>query len=141
MKRTFATFAVVLLCSSALRADITILQTTTVEGGMASMAAASGQTVSPKMTMRIKGSKNRTDVEAGPVAVSTIVDVVSKQIIVLRPDLKTATITNGNAPVMPGTAQGSAAPVTGPTMDATVSPTGKSQVIDGVKCDEYAFTT
>jgi hypothetical protein len=136
MKRTVATCAVVLLCSAAPRADITILQTTTVEGGMASMAAASGQSVSPKVTTRIKGTKNRTDVEAGAVFVSTIVDIVSKQVIILRPDVKTATIVTGAPPAAPG-----AAAVTGPSVDATVTPTGKSQLIDGVKCDEYAFTT
>ena len=136
MKRTVATCAVVLLCSAAPRADITILQTTTVEGGMASMAAASGQSVSPKVTTRIKGTKNRTDVEAGAVVVSTIVDMVSKQVIILRPDVKTATIVTGAPPPAPG-----AAPMTGPSVDATVTPTGKSQLIDGVKCDEYAFTT
>lgn len=135
MKRSLAMIAVLLFSSAALRADVTIVQTTTVEGGMAAMAAASGNAINPTLTTRVKGTKSRTDVEAGPVTVATIVDLATKQVIVLRPDLKTASVSTPAEPPA-GTPQ-----MTGPKMDASVTPTGKSQVIDGVKCDEYAFTT
>src|SRR6476646_5482351 len=92
MKRCLSTFAAFLLCSAALGADFTLVQTTTIEGGMAQMAASSGQNVSPTITTRIKGSKMRTDVAAGPINMSTIVDVAAKQLIILRADQKTATI-------------------------------------------------
>ena len=147
MKRWFVTVAAMLFCSAALRADVTIIQTTTVEGGMAAMAAQSGNNMSPKLTTRVKGMKSRTDIEAGPMTVSTIVDLDAKQVIILRPDMKTATIASSIPPAaQPSTttATGSAtttATTTGPTVDASVKPTGKSQMIDGIKCDEYIFTT
>lgn len=138
MKRWLTTTLTVLVCSAVLRADVTLVQTTTIEGGMASMAAANGGNVSPTMTTRVKGMKTRTDVDAGPVAVSTIVDLTAKQLTILRADQKTATISS----VASKPAAAAPAPVEGsvPKMDATLTPTGKSQVIDGVKCDEFTFT-
>ncbi|HYT68260.1 MAG TPA: hypothetical protein VEL51_17665 [Vicinamibacterales bacterium] len=145
MKRWFTTLAVVLCCSAALRADITIVQTTTVEGGMAAMAANAGANMSPKMTTRVKGMKNRTDMDAGPISFSAIVDLATKQMIVLRADQKTATIVSApSAPTTTTSATGATTttpPITGPSIEATVKPTGKSQVIDGLKCEEYSFTT
>src|SRR5215208_2211681 len=132
MRRWVTTFAAVLFCSAALRADITIVQTTTVEGGMAAMAAQSGASVNPTMTQRIKGMKSRMDLEAGPVSVSTIVDLDTKQVIVLNAAQKTATITAAATDKVPP-----ATTTTGPTVDAAVKETGKSQVIDGIKVDEY----
>jgi hypothetical protein len=141
MKRWFATIAAVLFCSAALRADVTIVQTTTVEGGMAAMAAqaGAGASLSPKITTRVKGTKSRTDVEAGPLNISTIVDLDARQIVLLRADQKTATIVT----VPAATAGDAAAPpsITGPTVEASIKPTGKTQTIDGVKCDEFAFNT
>lgn len=134
MKRWFSTVAAILFCSAALRADITLVQTTTIEGGMAQMAAQAGQNISPTITTKIKGSKMRTDIVSGPINVSTIVDVASKQMIILRVDQKTATIVAPPAAPATPAAQG-------PSIDASVKPTGKSQTIDGVKCDEYTFTT
>jgi len=150
MKRWLTTTLAVLVCSAALRADVTIVQTTTIEGGMAAMAAsAGGGPVSPKLTTRLKGMKSRTDVETGPVTVSTIIDLATKQIIVLRADQKTATIVTAMPPPAgappavppPAGAPPTTPPVALPKVDATVTPTGKSQVIDGLKCDEYTFTT
>ena len=63
----------------------------------------------------------------------------TKQIIVLRPDQKTATIVSTVKP--PPTGTGSSTTLPAPSVEASVKPTGKSQVIDGVKCDEYVFTT
>ena len=134
MKRWFSTVAALVFFSAALRADVTLVQTTTIEGGMAQMAAQSGQNISPTITTKIKGSKSRTDVVSGPINISTIVDLAAKQLIILRADQKTATIVTPPAAPTTPTAQG-------PTMGATVKPTGKSQTIDGVQCDEYTFTT
>jgi hypothetical protein len=134
MKRWFSTVAALVFFSAALRADVTLVQTTTIEGGMAQMAAQSGQNISPTITTKIKGSKSRTDVVSGPINISTIVDLAAKQLIILRADQKTATIVTPPAASTTPTAQG-------PTMGATVKPTGKSQTIDGVQCDEYTFTT
>src|SRR4029077_3899910 len=89
MKRWFTTFAAIAVCSAALHADVTIVQTTTIEGGM---MAASGQVMQPKTTNRIKGNKSRTDLDASMIQVTTIADLDSHQVIVLRPDQKTAQI-------------------------------------------------
>ena len=139
MKRWLTTTLAVLVCSAVLRADVTIVQTTTVEGGMAAMAAASGGPVSPKLTTRVKGMKSRTDIDTGPVMVGTIIDLTTKQLIILRPDQKTATMVTAVPP--PAGAAPTTPPITLPKVDATVTPTGKSQVLDGLKCDEYTFTT
>jgi len=138
MKRWFTTFAAVLFCSAALRADVTIVQTTTVEGGMAAMAAQAGQNVSPKITTRVKGLKTRNDVETGAMSVVTIIDLTEKQLIVLNVAQKTATIRSLSAP--PATT-GTTAPVTGPSVDGSMKATGRTQTIDGVKTDEFNFTT
>jgi hypothetical protein len=115
MKRWLATVVVFALCSAVVRADVTIVQTTTMEGGMAAMG---GATMSPKITNRIKGMKARSDME-------------------LRHDQKTAQVLSGAA------AATTTAPAATTTvkLDSSVTPTGKSQVIDGIKCEEYAFTT
>ena len=145
MKRWLVTTLAVLVCSAALRADVTIVQTTTVEGGMAAMAAQAGAgNMSPKLTTRVKGQKTRTDVETGPITVATIIDLATKQVIILRPDQKTATMVSVTAPAAAAGTTPGAAPATPPVtmkLDASVTPTGKSQVIDGLKCDEYKFTT
>ena len=138
MKRWLTVFAAVALCSAVLRADITIVQTTSIEGGMAAMAP--GANTSSKSTTSIKGMKERREMSGGPISVTTIVDMAGKQIIVLRPDQKTATIVSPAKPPVTGTTS----PVTPPvsvSVDSAVTPTGKSQVIDGLKCDEYTFTT
>src|ERR1700751_1415471 len=61
MRRWLTTFAVFAVCTAAAHADVTIVQITTIEGGMAAMT---GQTMSPKMTNRIKGLKSRNDIDA-----------------------------------------------------------------------------
>lgn len=138
MKRWLTTFAAVALCSAVLRADVTVVQTTSVEGGMAAMAPAAN--TSTKMTVFVKGMKSRSEMSGGPVSMITIVDVAAKQVVILRPDQKTATIVSPAKPPVTGTTS----PVTPPvslSVDAKIEPTGKSQVIEGVKCDEYIFTT
>lgn len=137
MKRWSATLLVLAVCSAVVHADVTIVQKTTAEGGMASMAAQAGGMPTPTITTRIKGSKGRTDVELGnanfPANVSTISDAVAKQVVLLDHNQKTARVSNG-APT-PG------APAPNVKVDGTVAPTGQTQTIDGLKCDEYTFTT
>jgi len=100
------------------------------------MAAMAGQSMSPKTTSRIKGKKARADIVAQMIQISTISDLDANQVIVLRPDQKTAqVITPSNVKDAIKTAAASL-----PAMDSNVKPTGKSQVIDGIKCDEYSFT-
>ena len=126
-----ATLTVFVVCTAAVHADVTVVQTTTIEGGMAAMA---GQSMSPKTTSRIKGKKARNDIDAQMLQMSTIADLDANQVILLRPDQKTAqVITSANA-----ASAGKAA--AGLAIDSLVKPTGKSQVIDGIKCDEYTFT-
>jgi hypothetical protein len=139
MKRWLTLAAVLLFCSAALRADVTVVQTTTIEGGMAAMAAQGGAPTAPKVTTHVKGMKQRTDMESGPINVSTIIDLDSKQVIILRADMKTATIVSTTPPA--GAATTTTPPMTGPSVDASIKPTGQSQLIDGVKCDEFAFNT
>lgn len=138
MKRWLTTVLAVAICSAVLRADVTVVQTTSVEGGMAAMAG--GANTSTKMTVRVKGMKSRTEMSVGPMSVITIVDVAAKQVIVLRPDQKTAMVVSNVTPGTTSTATTTAPAVT-VSMDASIKPTGKSQVIDGIKCDEYIFTT
>jgi hypothetical protein len=137
MKRWLATLVVFAVCTAVVRADVTIVQTTTVEGGMAAMAP--GGIPTPTITVRVKGMRSRTEVEVGSaMSVITIADLTTKQVIVLRPDQKTATIATGAPPAPAGAP---AAPPVTLAVDGSVKPTGKSQVIDGIKCDEYTFTT
>lgn len=139
MKRCLVTLLVFAVATAVVRADVTVVQKTTVEGGMAAMAPGSVPT--PTMTMRVKGMRSRTELEAGAMSVITIVDLTTKQVIVLRPDQKTASITTAAAATTTSTTATTTATTTVGTVDASIKPTGKSQVIDGIKCDEYTFTT
>src|SRR5262249_25096937 len=89
MQRWLTTLAVFAVCTAAVHADVTIVQTTTIEGGMAAM---SGQAIAPKTTSRIKGKKARNDIDAQMIQVTTIADLDANQVIVLRHDQKTAQI-------------------------------------------------
>ena len=140
MKRWSATLLVLAVCSAVVHADVTIVQKTTAEGGMAAMAQSQGAMPSPTLTTRIKGNKGRMDVDMGnasfPANMSTISDADAKQVILLDHNQKTARISAGAVPPPPN----APAPPT-VNVDASVKPTGQSQTIDGMKCDEYAFTT
>jgi hypothetical protein len=137
MKRWLSTLLVFACCTAIVRADVTIVQTTTVEGGIALPA---GQIPPTRMTVRIKGMKSRTDIDLPTGAMSMIVDLVTKQVIILNHDQKTAQMSV--TPAGTTTSTTATPPITGTVkMDASVNPTGKSQVIDGFKCDEFTFTT
>jgi Domain of unknown function (DUF4412) len=139
MKRWSATLLVLAVCSAVVHADVTIVQKTTAEGGMATMAQQQGAMPTPTITTRIKGTKGRTDIDMGngnfPASMSTITDATAKQVILLDHTQRTARVSSG-APATAPTAPSSTV-----NIDGSVAPTGKSQTIDGMKCDEYAFTT
>jgi hypothetical protein len=134
MKRWLTTILAFACFSAIVRADVTVVQTTTIEGGMAQM---SGNMPPTTMTTRIKGLKSRTDIDGGPIQVGAIADVAAKQVIVLNAQQKTATIASPTAP--PGVA--AAAEAVAAATDSSITPTGRSQVIDGVKCVEYKLNT
>ena len=136
MKRWLATFAMFAACSAAVLADVTIVQTTTIDGGMAAM---SGQAMSPTTTTRIKGLKSRSDIDSEMIKLSGIADLETKQVIVLSPGQKTAQVLTPAS--VAGAVKDSAPGVTPPVVNWSINPTGKSQVIDGFKCDEYTFST
>jgi Domain of unknown function (DUF4412) len=129
MRRSLGTIAVVMLCVVRVAADLTVTSTTTIEGGMAAM----GNEVAPRIVTRIKGNKSRTDIEVGDQTMSAIVDLATKQAILLRPDQKTAQIVEPAA-----AAASTASPM--PAIETTVKPTGQSREINGMKCDEYAIS-
>jgi hypothetical protein len=141
MKRWLTTLVLFAVCSAVVRADVTVVQTTTMEGGMVAMAG--GNVPTPTMTTRMKGMRSRTEVATGGAfSVITITDLTAKQIIILRPDQKTATIASLAPPAIAGAPAAPPAPAAASGgLDASVKLTGKSQTIDGIKCDEYAFTT
>jgi len=137
MKRWCATLLVFAVCSAVVHADVTIVQKTTIEGGMAAMT---GGSPTPTITSKIKGMKARMDMDmqnpAMPLSISTITDVTAKQVIILNHSQKTAQTVSATTPPAGATPPSMTAKV-----DASVTPTGKSQVIDGYKCEEYSFTT
>jgi len=115
-----------------LTADLTITTVTTIEGAM--MSAAPGG-LTPKVVVRISGTKSRMDVDTGDQVVITISDTATNQAWLLRPDEKTAQL------LPPEAATPSDAPaVAVPGIDASVTSTGQRREINGVTCDEYAIT-
>jgi hypothetical protein len=134
MRRWFVAFTLIALCSTALRADVTMTTVTTLEGGVAALAGAN---MNPKMVMRIKGLKARTEIEVMGKTIVTLADLSTRKIVLLHPDEKTAQLIDATVPP-----PGAAAPNTGtlPKLDGTFKPTGRTQAFDGVSCDEYTFT-
>ena len=132
MKRWLVTIAFAVTCAVRLGADVTITMTTTVDGGR---AAAAGGGLSPTIVTRIKGNKSRTDVDMGQNSVATLVDLTTKQAIILQPNQKTAQILDPAA-----MKSGAPANMPMPKVDTSVKPTGKTRDIDGNKCTEYAVS-
>ena len=124
MRKAITTAAIVAMSLVGLRADVTLVQTMTMEGAA---AAAMGGAL-PRITMRIKGQKSRADVEMNGQTISSISDVATKQVVLLNSATKTATVMS---PASPGTLQM-------PKIDVTFKPTGKSQTIEGQQCDEHS---
>lgn len=126
MRKAITTAAIVAMSLVGLRADVTVVQTMTMEGAA---AAAMGGGMLPRITMRIKGQKSRADVEINGQTISSISDIATRQIVLLNSATKTATIMTPNS--------GTSMPM--PNIDVTVKPTGKSQTIEGQTCDEHSL--
>ena len=131
MKRSVATVALIALCSVALGADVTVTTTTTIEGPLAAMMNGA----SPRMITRIKGMKSRTDLEFQDQTLSTIIDLATKQAVVLIPAQKTAQVVDAaSVAARTGSTPGA------PRVDAVFEPTGRMQTINGQRCDEFRFS-
>jgi hypothetical protein len=113
-------------------ADLTITTVTTIEGAMMSPGPGG---ITPKVVVRISGTKSRMDVDTGDQVIVTISDTATNQAWLLRPDEKTAQLLQ---PEATGPSDSPAMAV--PGIDATVTPTGQKRDINGVSCDEYAVT-
>jgi hypothetical protein len=129
MKRWLATVLLLAFLSTIVRADVTVVQTIAMEGAAMAMG---GAPASSTMTSRVKGMKGRLELDAGGQTMVTIADVVARQVTLLRSEDKTAkSLTDGAAPVdLPA----------GAKIEAAAKASGKSQTIDGLKCEEYVFT-
>ncbi len=133
MKQFAATVALLVLTSAALRADVTVSTDVTIDGPMAAMLNGS----MPRMTMRIKGQKARTDMEFMGQTVATLVDLDTRQMIVLMPAQKTAQVIDPTKMAAAAAATGGVPSV--PKFESTFQPTGRTQVISGRNCDQFTF--
>lgn len=131
MRKGLAVLAVCAISAVSLRADVTVTTTMTMEGAAAANMPPGSL---PKITMRVKGMKSRSDIESAGATITVITDLVSKQVITLMPNTKTAQVTTGASVAAGG------APIAIPKVDASLKPTGKSQTIAGLACDEFTFT-
>lgn len=127
MKKLVVIAVLIAFALVPVRADLTFVQTVTMEGPMAAMAG--GQ--SPKITMRIKGTKARSDIEMPIMSIVSIADVAEKQMIILNSQTKTAQV------FTPEWAAGLKTPGVD---DVSFEPTGKTQTIDSQLCEEYQFS-
>jgi hypothetical protein len=132
MKRCLAICALVALGSAAVRADVTVTTEVTIDGAMAAMIGGA----MPRMIMRVKGTKSRTDVEVMGQSVATITDLAARQVIVLTPGQKAAQVFE--AAQLEALAATAAAP---PKFDITFEPTGQTQTIGGQACEQFSFST
>ena len=132
MKRCLAICAIVALGSAAVRADVTVTTEVTIDGPMAALMSGAV----PRMIMRVKGTKSRTDIEVNGQILSTITDLTTRQVIVLTQGQKTAQVFD----VARLQAQAASAPAV-PKVDVAFDPTGQTQTIAGQLCDQYGFST
>lgn len=130
MKKLVVTAVLAALALVPLHADLTLVQTMTMEGPMAAMAG--GQM--PKITMRIKGDKARSDIESPALNIISIADITQNQVIILNAQTKTAQV------ITPESAALGGAKLEVPDVDASYKPTGKTQTIDGQVCQEHQFS-
>jgi hypothetical protein len=123
----FASSVLVLFASTSARADVTLTMTNSIEG---SMVTATG-TSAPRIVMRVQGLKSRTDVEVMGRSFATIIDVASKQMLMLDPAQKTA------RRVTPEQMKNPMGDIQLPKLDVKVEPTGRTQEISGQSCTEF----
>ena len=129
MRRCVITLVAIAFCSSAVRADVTVTSTTTIEGSAPGMA---GPGFTPRMVMRIKGLRARSDVEMNGHTQTSITDLAAKEIVVLSHTDKTAQVFG------PGQLAAMTKPFVMPKIEASSKSTGESRAINGAQCDEYA---
>jgi hypothetical protein len=136
MKRWSAALLVFEVCSAVVHADVTIVRRRPSRAPR--MAPGGGK--SPTITNRIKGMKARMDMDMGARRFHQHFPscVTAKQVTILDHNQKTARIAMAG---QTSPAPSAAAPAGTIKFDSAVTPTGKSQTIDGMKCDEYSFTT
>ena len=132
MKRCLTICALVALSSAAVRADVTVTTEVTIDGPMAAMMGGA----MPRLIMRVKGTKSRTDVEVMGQSVSTITDVAARQVIVLMPGQKTVQVFD--AAQLEALVAAAPAP---PRFDGTFEPTGQTQTIAGQLREQFSFST
>src|SRR5215211_4202485 len=116
MRKWFAVVAVCALSVVSLRADVTVVTVMTMEGAMAAQMPPGAM---PKITMRVKGMKSRSDIETAGTTISVITDLTTKQVITLMPSSKTAIVTS------PESVAAGGAPIATPKIDASLKATGK----------------
>ena len=130
MRKSIASALGVVLSAAVVSADVTVTQSMTMEGQMAAMAAGK----LPQMVTRIKGLKARADIEMQGQTISSITDLISKQVTILQSATKTAMVmAAGLPPVPPGT------PLALPKIDFDIKPTGQTKSIDGLSCSEHSL--
>ena len=130
MRRWVATCAAaVLLVSAVVHADLTVTQTITIEGAA---AAFLGGNTAPRMVMRFKGNKARTETEMMGQTRVMLADLATKQTVTLDAVDKTARVMDAATPQ----ATSATAP---PGVEVSFKPTGQKRTIDNVVCDEYAI--
>ena len=129
MTRGLVTLGAIVALSIPLSADVTVTSVVSMQAG--GPAGAAMGNMAPRMTMRIKGLKARADIDMNGQTMSSITDLGAKQMILLRADQKTAQVLSADS------MRGPNASMTMPKIDATSKPTGRSQTINGVPCDEY----
>ena len=133
MKRVWTTIAIVTFCLAPLGADVTIIQTMSMEGAMA--AAMGGQ--EPKIVMKIKGNKARSEADVMGNSMVSITDLDAKQLIILNSANKTAQVVALSA--TPAAKPDPAAPKM-PDIDVNFKATGSKRTIEGVSCDDHSFS-
>ncbi len=130
MRRLAGPLLIAAFAVAPLAADLTITTVTTIEGAMVSGGGSGGLT--PKVVVRLSGTRSRMDVDMGDQNVSTVSDSATNQAYLLRHEEKTALLLQTSE----GAADLSAPPPA--SVDASVTPTGQKREIDGLSCDEYA---
>lgn len=129
MKRWVATCAAVMLVSAVLHADLTVTQTMTIEGAAAAMI---GGNAAPRIVIRIKGTRTRSETEAMGQSTVMLSDLATKQMVMLNAAARTARIIDATSPAIPA-----GTPV--PDVEMSFKPTGQKRTIDNLVCDEYAI--
>jgi hypothetical protein len=134
MKRASLPFTLLLVAVShaAVRADVTITMTNSIDGPMAGLIGTNGST-----TIRVQGLKARHDMDVMGRTIVMLIDVDGKQSFMLDQTEKTVR----RVPLASSGQPDSAAPVglnmQLPKMDMVMEPTGRTQQVAGQECAEF----